>query len=229
VAAVLVIGLVLLITGSLFRVLQLGPARLLWRPMAMSTGTVLFLEGVLMFLYAKIGKFYHRDRMLNMIRWRGDELVLDVGTGRGLLMIGAAKRLSSGKAVGIDVWSAKDLSGNNMQSTLHNADAECVRNKVEVESQDATALKFPDNSFDVVLSNLCIHNIPRQADRDHACREIVRVLKPGGRALISDFKNTSRYAKIFRESGVEVVRHGANWFQTFPPLRVVDVKKPQGT
>ena len=45
-----------------------------------------------MLVYSKWGKFRHRDRMLNMIAWRGDEHVLDVGTGRGLLIIGAAKR-----------------------------------------------------------------------------------------------------------------------------------------
>ena len=45
------------------------------------------------------------------IRWHltGDEKVLDVGCGRGLLLIGAAKRLKSGKATGIDVWDASVL------------------------------------------------------------------------------------------------------------------------
>ena len=43
-----------------------------------------------------------------MIPWRGNETVLDVGTGRGLLMIGAARRLTTGISVGIDIWSAKD-------------------------------------------------------------------------------------------------------------------------
>jgi cyclopropane fatty-acyl-phospholipid synthase-like methyltransferase len=62
-----------------------------------------------MLLYARWGKFRHRDRMLNMVSWRGGEQVLDVGTGRGLLLIGAARRLSTGKSTGIDVWSAKDF------------------------------------------------------------------------------------------------------------------------
>ena len=53
------------------------------------TGVILIL---LMVSYVKVEKFRHRDRMLNMAPWRGDEQVLDVGTGRGLLMVGAAKR-----------------------------------------------------------------------------------------------------------------------------------------
>jgi arsenite methyltransferase len=66
-----------------------------------------------------------------------------------------------------------------------------VSARVEVRNDNATALTFPDASFDAVLSNLCIHNIPTREGRDRACREIVRVLKPGGRAIISDFKNTA--------------------------------------
>src|SRR5215831_577793 len=50
------------------------------------------LQIILGLLYVKIGKFRHRDRMLDVVPWKGNEHVLDVGTGRGLLMIGAAKR-----------------------------------------------------------------------------------------------------------------------------------------
>ena len=116
---------------------------------------------------------------------------LDVGTGRGLLMIGAAKRLSTGKAIGIDIWSKGDLSGNSRDKTLRNVELEGVSDRVEVKSDDATAMQFPDASFDVVLSNLCLHNIPSREGRDRACREIIRVLKPGGTAVIADFKNTA--------------------------------------
>jgi cyclopropane fatty-acyl-phospholipid synthase-like methyltransferase len=50
--------------------------------------------------------------------------LLDVGTGRGLLMIGAARRLTSGKAVGIDIWNVEDLSGNALKRTEDNIRAE---------------------------------------------------------------------------------------------------------
>lgn len=48
---------------------------------------------------------------------------------------------------------------------------------MEVLSGDATAMKFADGTFDVVVSNLVIHNIPSREGRDKACREIARVLK----------------------------------------------------
>ena len=85
-------------------------------------------------------------------------------------------------------------------------------------------MNFPEGSFDVVLSNLCIHNIPTKAGRDQACREIVRVLKPGGRAVISDFIHTADYVKSFRSAGAEVTLGGMD-ILTFPPLRIVEVQK----
>jgi arsenite methyltransferase len=208
-------------------VIHLGP--IIWgvRPTCYLTAPLLFAESILMVVYAKFGKFHHRDRMLAMVGWKGGETVLDVGTGRGLLLIGAAKKLTTGKSTGIDIWSSKDLSGNSMQGTLHNADLEGVRDRVEVLDGDATHMSFPEASFDVVLSNLCIHNIPHKADRDKACREIVRVLKPGGVGLISDFKHTADYTAAFLAAGAQAVRAGANWWATFPPLRIVRVEKPR--
>ena len=194
---------------------------------ALITGSILVAEAGLMLLYAKSGKFTHRDRMLKLVDWNRSEKVLDVGTGRGLLMIAAAHNLKAGHAVGIDIWNASDLSGNRIENTLRNAELEGVRDKVQVENVDATALPFPDRTFDVVLSNLCLHNIPARQGRAQACAEIARVLKPGGRAIISDFKNTRFYAAAFRTQGLEVGRKGPFLWDTFPPLRIVIATKPE--
>jgi len=197
--------------------------------MLLGIGTVCILEGLLMLLYAKYGKHVHRDRMLNRVTWRGDEQVLDVGTGAGLLMIGAAKRLTTGRATGIDPWSKVDLAGNTRERTLRNAELEGVQDIVDVQDGDATAIKFPDATFDVVASNLCLHNIPTKEGRDQACREIVRVLKPGGQLVISDFIKTRRYERVFREAGIALEPGSTFWWSTFPPLRVIHGKKPGGT
>jgi len=207
-------------------ILRIGPVIIQLRPSALITAAICLVEAALMIVYSKRGKFRHRDRMLARVDWKGDESVLDVGTGRGLLMIGAAKKLSTGKAVGIDIWSAKDLSGNALEKTLLNAAIEGVRDRVAVQSGDATAINFPDGSFDVVLSNLCLHNIPTRAARDKACREILRVLKPGGKAIISDFIRTADYAKALEGAGAEVSRSGVDVLATFPPLRIAEVRKP---
>jgi arsenite methyltransferase len=220
----LVIGVALILSGIFFPLIRIGPVTVLWSRSAFWPGGSFLLGGILMLLYAKWGKFRHRDRMLGMVSWRGDEQVLDVGTGRGLLLIGAARHLTTGKAVGIDVWSNKDLSGNSPEKTLANIEAEGVKQKAEIRSEDARKLSFPDASFDVVLSNLCIHNIPGAEERAQACREIARVLKPGGVALISDFILTGFYQDVFANAGLKTSRTGLD-FLTFPQLRTVRVEK----
>ncbi|HEY7403518.1 MAG TPA: class I SAM-dependent methyltransferase [Candidatus Angelobacter sp.] len=220
----LLIGLALIVSGFLFPTIRIGQVTILWNPSAFWPGISILLSGILMLVYAKWGKFRHRDRMLNMISWRGDEQVLDVGAGRGLLLIGAARRLTTGKSTGIDIWSTKDLSGNSLERTQANVDVEGVKDKVELRSDDARKLSFSDASFDVVLSNLCIHNIPDAEGRAQACREIARVLKPGGTALISDFILTSFYQKVFTEAGLKTTRTALNLL-SYPPLRVVRTEK----
>jgi arsenite methyltransferase len=173
-----------------------------------------------MFYYSKVGKYGYRDRMLAKISWRGDEQVLDVGTGRGLLLIGAAKHLTTGRAVGIDIWQSKDLSSNTRERTEENIRAEEVWERCELHHEPAQRMSFPPESFDVVVSNECLHNIPSAKERDRACAEIVRVLKPGGRIVISDFMHTGRYAQLFREAGLTVSMDG--WF---PPSRIIFAAK----
>ncbi|WP_211178462.1 class I SAM-dependent methyltransferase [Brasilonema octagenarum] len=160
--------------------------------------------GTSMAIYGLRGKFNIRDLMLNMIAWRGDEQVLDVGTGRGLLAIGAAKCLSSGKAIGIDIWRAQDLSGNTMENTLRNVALEGMQGKVELKKEDIRSTSFADQSFDVILSLLCLHNIEDEKERDVACHEIARILKPGGTVLIADYIPTGGYAKALAAAGLAV-------------------------
>ena len=183
-------------------------------------------EGLLMLLYSLHGKFTRRDRMLALHAWRGDEQVLDVGTGRGLLLVGAAKRLTTGHATGIDVWNKEDLSSNSAEATQHNLEIEDVTARCTLLSEGAQKMSFPDATFDVVLSNLCLHNIYDKATREMACAEIARVLKPGGVAIISDYKLTRAYAETFRQSGLTVERKPADWLRTFPPLAIVLANKP---
>lgn len=218
-----------LVSGLLGRrKLRLGRVSLPLRAMLLGSGALLLSEGSLYLLYVTAGKMLHRDRMLDLCSWRGDEQVLDVGCGRGLLLAGAAKRLTRqrGSATGIDIWSTEDLKGNSEDATWHNLRAEGVSERCTLISTPAQDLPFPDASFDVVLSNLCLHNIKEGAIRRRAVRQIARVLKPGGVALISDYKHTAEYAEELREEGLKVERFWANPLYTFPPLRVVVGRKP---
>jgi arsenite methyltransferase len=57
---------------------------------------------ILMRWGSRVGKLRLRDRLLDTVAWRGDEQVLDAGCGHGLLLLGAARHLTSGRAIGID-------------------------------------------------------------------------------------------------------------------------------
>ncbi len=183
-------------------------------------------QAILMFHYAARGKYRLRDRMLARRQWSGFDQVLDVGTGRGLLLIGAAKRAISGRAVGIDIWSAADLLNNRPAKTQKNAEIERVSDRIELHNMDAQQMKFADARFDVVVSNLCLHNISTADGRNRACREIARVVKPGGDVLVADYKYWDSYLDAFAAAGLVPIDRMPERINFFPPLRLVHMRKP---
>ena len=184
---------------------------------------VLFLSGLLLgtivvsfIIYVMGGKLGYRERLLSLVNWKGNETVLDVGCGRGLLMIGAAKKLDTGKAIGIDIWRQEDMMNNSSKNTMKNGELEGVVGKIEVKNEDVQKLPFSAKTFDVVLSNLCIHNITLKEGRDRACREIARVLRPNGAAIISDILHVKEYAEIFKAEGLSVEIFNPGFFSGAP-------------
>ena len=173
----------------------------------------LFFLAMVMLWSSLVGKMRVRDRLVAALALSGQERVLDAGCGRGLAMIACAKKLIEGRAVGVDLWAAKDLSNNNPKATLANAAAEGVADRVEVETGDITRLPFPDASFDAVVSMTVIHNIHSRDLRDQALNELVRVLKPGGRIAIFDLLHTARYAEVLQRAGMAVrdIGHDRLW------------------
>jgi ubiquinone/menaquinone biosynthesis C-methylase UbiE len=171
-----------------------------------------FAHAVSFFYTTRRGKFRVWSDLLDGLRFRGGERVLDMGCGRGAVLTAVARRLTSRRVTGIDVWNARDQSGNAREQTLRNASAEGVRDRVDVETGDMRALPFADGSFDVVLSSLAIHNIPSHEGRAQAIAEAWRVLKPGGRLAIADIRATARYAATLRNlAATDVARRGLGW------------------
>ena len=119
-------------------------------------------------------------QLLDEVGLRGDEHVLDVGCGRGAVLMLVARRLPAGRAVGADVWRRRDQSGNSRAAAERNAAAEGVRDRVELVDADARDLPFASASFDLVVSSLALSNIREADGRAQALREAVRVLRPGG-------------------------------------------------
>jgi arsenite methyltransferase len=147
------------------------------------------------------GKFAVWRKLLEDQRLTGDERVLDIGCGRGAVLIEAARRLHRGRIVGIDSWRSQDQSGNAASVTLSNARASGVEDRIDIVTADMRQLPFADASFDLVVSNLAIHNIAEAEGRRHAIRESLRVLKPGGTLLVADFQYVRDYAAILRSAG----------------------------
>src|SRR6266852_147131 len=200
----------LLVGGALALVLfLLGIIGFLW----MAVG--LIATGFWMWWSSRYGKVREREKLLSNLSWRGDEQVLDVGCGRGLLLIGAARRLTTGKATGIDIWQTEDLSGNKLEATIENAKREGVEDRVTVKTADMRKMPFPDATFDVIISRAAIHNLYAADDRASAIREITRVLKPGRLAVIDDIRHFRQYGAVFTDNGCDVRRISSPAVSTF--------------
>jgi SAM-dependent methyltransferase len=201
-----------------------GPAARICGVLAL-IGLFFVAVGGVMVWSSRVAKLRLRDQMLDSLALRGDERVLDVGCGRGLLAIGAAKRLKNGKVIGIDVWNPFDLSGNSPDAAKANVKIEGVADKVRIENGDAQKLVYPDNHYDVVVSSLALHNIPEPDARAQAVREMVRVLKPGGKLSIFDLFRTGEYAEVLRASGAKDVELSKPSFLWCVPGRSLTARK----
>jgi ubiquinone/menaquinone biosynthesis C-methylase UbiE len=105
------------------------------------------------------------------------ERVLDLGSGAGTDSLVAVQMVGDdGHVTGIDMTDA-------MLAKARAASAEMGVANVEFVEAEAERLPFPDESFDVVISNGVIDLIP---DKDAVFAEIFRVLVPGGRIQIAD-------------------------------------------
>jgi len=194
----LLIGAVTGIVGGLVLLHYVGQ---IGRPF-LSTGLGCGCGAGLLLWSSLVGKFRSRDALLNALPWRGDEQVLDVGCGHGLMLIGAAKRLRSGHATGIDIWQDVDQAHNSPDATRRNAELEGV--SVDVRDGDARKIPFGSATFDIVVSSLALHNIYDRTEREQALGEIARVLKPGGHVAIFDVRHS--YARFFERNGFTILK-----------------------
>lgn len=124
-----------------------------------------------------------RQQLLELAHLEAGESVLDIGCGTGTLAI-AAKRVVEGSGVVHGIDASPEM--------IARARRKAKRSGMDVvfEMAQAQSLPFPDARFDVVLSTVMLHHLPRAA-RAQAVRDARRVLKPGGRLLAVDFVRRS--------------------------------------
>ena len=140
-----------------------------------------------------------RERILSFAALQSGEVVLDVGCGTGTLAIAASRHVgTTGSVTGIDASPAM-IARANRKAAKAGA-------RAEFQVAVAESLPFPDRRFDVVLSTLMLHHLPRST-RQQCAREITRVLKRGGRVLAADFgraKQRGLLAHFHRHGHVEI-------------------------
>ena len=139
-ALFLLIGLALLVSGLL--------ALLLWQSRIFGSidllvGLYLLLSGASYIYTTRRGKFQVWAELLSRLNLRGDEQILDLGTGRGAVLLIAAAVLQEGKATGVDIWKSRDQSGNAPSATQQNVEREDVAERIELFTADMRQLPSP--------------------------------------------------------------------------------------
>lgn len=122
--------------------------------------------------------------------------LLEIGCGMGYDSLEFLKR-------GVRV-TATDLTENAVRLARRHFELEGVQAE-SVHTENALELSFPDNTFDAVWSNGVLH---ATGDTHRAVQEARRVLKPGGRAIISHFYRKPSWMYTVHRLGREPIEHG---------------------
>ena len=122
---------------------------------------------------------YWRRRAINSLQLTGRERLLDVCTGTADVVIGATKRpRGAARAVGVD------FSGAMLSHGLEKVTAAALTGRIQLVRGDAMGLPVATASVDAATIAFGIRNVLRA---DEACKELLRVLRPGGRLAILEF------------------------------------------
>ena len=191
-----------------------------------SVGALLIGLAASLSFNSSVGKPREARFLARTVPWGGDEVALDVGCGRGHFSTEAAKQLSTGYVIGVDIWSSWHVTGNSSGSVLANADAAGVGGAVVPLKSPPTELPFADSTFDVVASCLGLSHVGGVQDLELAVKEMVRVLRVGGRFAVTATGYGRRITKLLAELGM--VEVGVTRFRVgiLPGSERITARKP---
>lgn len=157
------------------------------------------------------------------------DAVLDVGCGAGRMAMPLTGYLNrEGRYAGFDVareaiaWCMENISGSHPKLEFRFADVQSKRYNPNGKYKSSDfRFPYPDGSFDVVLlASIFTHMLP--PDVKHYMYEIVRVLKPGGRSLITFFPPNEESSALSKE--------GKGWIKFEHEMRgarTVNIENPE--
>ena len=140
-----------------------------------------------------------RTLLLDQIQWDGNGRILDIGCGGGALTIALAQKYPHATVVGIDSWGARwEFS---QQLCEKNARIAGVQDRVsfgKMQKASASTLPFPDESFDLAVSNLVFHEVRDTKDKRRLLKEALRTVKTDGVFAFQDLFLSKRvYGDVY--------------------------------
>jgi len=134
------------------------------------------------FIARTVGRHDHAVLPMVDLMSGGGNLVLDAGCGAGRTTIGLGRALKTERITALDRFDSAYIEGGGQSLLEHNLRLAGMAERVAIERGDLTAMPFPDAHFDAVVSAHAIDHLGAQTEL--GLREILRVLKPGGRFLL---------------------------------------------
>lgn len=178
-----------------------------------------------LFRTAAASKVKAADRLLNGLDLRGDEDALDLGCGTGLMCAGLAVRLPDGQVTGVDAWIEGQLTPNAHKVTKRTLALAGVKG-VTIRTGSIRELPVQDDAVDLVVSRDVLSLLPSDTARVEAVRELVRVLRPGGRVALLEPFRTRIVVRELRALGLTDAARSRRRWTTMPPLRTITATKP---
>ena len=146
-----------------------------------------------------------RKKTINLLKKDKPITILDIATGTADMAILAYKLLRPQKITGID------LSGEMLALGRKKVEKEGLVKKIELLKGDGEAISFPNNSFDAVMVAFGVRNFE---NLEKGLREILRVLKPGGKLVILEFSKPNKGVKGLYNLYMGIVAPEiARWFR----------------